>query len=152
MNSKGIVENNELFEHFRLEVDKGQSQLRIDKFLMLRIENASRNKIQNAAKAGNIRVNNKIVKQNYRVKPKDIISIVLAYPPREIEIIPQNIPKILLQTKKDLDFKVSQEEIDKFVNERECIAFFSTSAKNGTGVIESFISLAKVIYKRIILS
>lgn len=85
-------EINELFEHFRFEVAKGQTQLRIDKYLMLRIENASRNKIQNAAKAGNILVNDKVIKQNYKVKPFDIISIVLAYPPRELKIIPQDIP------------------------------------------------------------
>ena len=83
---------NELFEHHRFVVDKGQSALRIDKFLMLRLENPSRNKIQNAAKAGNILVNDKTVKSNYKVKPDDVISIVLTYPPREIEIIPQDIP------------------------------------------------------------
>ena len=92
MNQQEIEEGNELYEHYRFEIDKGQSPLRIDKFLMLRIENASRNKIQNAAKAGNILVNDKAVKQNYKVKPLDVISIVLAFPPREIEIIPQDIP------------------------------------------------------------
>ncbi len=86
------AEEQEFFEHFRLSVDKGQGLLRIDKFLMSRIENASRNKIQNAAKAGNIIVNNKAVKQNYRVKPGDVISIVMAQPPREIEMLPENIP------------------------------------------------------------
>lgn len=85
-------EENEFYEHFRIVVDKGQSLLRIDKFLMHKIENASRNKIQNAAKAGNILVNKKSVKSNYKVKPGDIISIVLTHPPREIEIIPENIP------------------------------------------------------------
>jgi 23S rRNA pseudouridine1911/1915/1917 synthase len=86
------AEENDLYEHFRFEVDKGQAMLRIDKFLMGRIQNASRNKIQNAAHADNILVNNKPVKPNYRVKPLDIISIVLAYPPRETEILPENIP------------------------------------------------------------
>lgn len=85
------TEENDLYEHFRFEVDKGQALLRIDKFLMGRIQNASRNKIQNAAHAGNILVNDKQVKPNYRVKPLDIISIVLAYPPRETEILPENI-------------------------------------------------------------
>lgn len=85
-------EANELYEHHRFVVDKGQGSLRIDKFLMLRLENASRNKIQNAAKAGNILVNDNAVKSNYKVKPDDVISVVLAYPPREIEIIPQDIP------------------------------------------------------------
>ena len=86
------AEEQEFYEHFRLTVDKGQGLLRIDKFLMSRIENASRNKIQNAAKAENIIVNGKAVKQNYRVKPGDVISIVMAQPPREIELLPENIP------------------------------------------------------------
>jgi len=86
------TEETDLYEHFRFEVDKGQAMLRIDKFLMGRIQNASRNKIQNAAHANNILVNDKPVKPNYKVKPLDIISIVLAYPPRETEILPENIP------------------------------------------------------------
>ena len=85
-------EESELFEHFRLNVDPGQNPLRIDKFLMLKIENASRNKIQNAAKAGNILVNDKPVKSNYKVRPADKISIVLSFPPREIEVLPEDIP------------------------------------------------------------
>lgn len=85
-------ENSELYEHFRIIVDKGQTPLRIDKFLMNRIENASRNKIQQTAKAGNIRVNDQIIKSNYKVKPEDIITVVFSYPPREVEIIPQDIP------------------------------------------------------------
>jgi len=83
---------NELYEHHRVIADKGQSLLRIDKFLMIRIENASRNKIQQAAKAGNILVNGSPVKQNYRVKPSDVISVVMAHPPRETEVLPENIP------------------------------------------------------------
>lgn len=82
----------ELYEHFRLTVDKGQGMLRIDKFLFNRLEKISRNKIQSAAEAGNILVGGKPVKSNYKVKPLDEISIVLAHPPREFEIIPENIP------------------------------------------------------------
>ncbi len=89
--SDGSVES-ELYEHHRIVADRGQGLLRIDKFLMSRIENASRNKIQQAAKAGNILVNNIPVKQNYRIKPLDIVSIVMTYPPRLNEIIPQEIP------------------------------------------------------------
>ncbi len=85
-------EEQELFEHFRIEVDPGQKPLRIDKFLVNRIENASRSKIQSAADAENILVNDRPVKSNYKVKPNDIISIVMAYPPREIELIPEDIP------------------------------------------------------------
>ena len=73
----------ELYEHFSFKVDKGQEPLRIDKFLMNRIENASRNKIQLAAKNGSIKVNNISVKQNYRVKPRDEIKVMFSYPPFE---------------------------------------------------------------------
>ncbi len=82
----------ELFEHYRFTVDPGQSLLRIDRYLSSRIENTSRTRIQDAANAGNILVNNIPVKPNYRVKPDDLIQIVLPNPPREIELIPQNIP------------------------------------------------------------
>jgi len=85
-------ESNELFEHHRVVADPGQTILRIDKFLQFHIANTSRNKIQQAAKAGNILVNDKAVKPNYKVKPGDVVSVVLAYPPREVEIIPQEIP------------------------------------------------------------
>ncbi len=85
-------DSGELFEHFRFIADSGQGLLRIDKFLVNRIENASRSKIQEAAEAGNILVNDISVKPNYKVKPNDVITIVMSYPPREIEIIAQNIP------------------------------------------------------------
>lgn len=82
----------ELFEHFRFKADPGQEVVRIDKFLMDRMPNTSRNKIQVAAKNGNILVNDRQVKQNYRIKPGDEVSLVLPYPVREIELIPQDIP------------------------------------------------------------
>jgi 23S rRNA pseudouridine1911/1915/1917 synthase len=82
----------ELFEHHRFKADPGQEMIRIDKFLIDRLANTSRNKIQIAAKNGNIYVNNQKVKQNYRVKPGDEIAIVLPYPIRELKLIPQNIP------------------------------------------------------------
>ncbi|MCQ6958859.1 RluA family pseudouridine synthase [Mucilaginibacter aquariorum] len=89
-----IIENDEqdLFEHLRVVVDKGQSLLRIDKFLMHRVENASRNRIQNAIDAGNVLVNDKVIKASYRVKPQDVISVVLPHPPRDTEVYPENIP------------------------------------------------------------
>jgi 23S rRNA pseudouridine1911/1915/1917 synthase len=87
-----IFEQAELYEHHRILVDKGQAMLRIDKYLGNRIEDVSRNKIQQAAKAGNILVNGTPVKSNYRVKPADVISIVLPYPHREFELIPEQIP------------------------------------------------------------
>ncbi len=85
-------EEQELFEHHRIQADKGQGLLRIDKFLMTRLENATRNRIQNAAEAGNIHVNGKPVKSSYKVKPGDIIQILLPHPVREIELIPQDLP------------------------------------------------------------
>jgi 23S rRNA pseudouridine1911/1915/1917 synthase len=85
-------EQDELYEHHRITVDKGQALLRIDKFLMNRLENASRSRIQNAAEAGSILVNDKPVKSSYRVKPHDVISIVLAHPVRDTEVIPENLP------------------------------------------------------------
>jgi 23S rRNA pseudouridine1911/1915/1917 synthase len=92
MAEEELVEQQELFVHHRFKADPGQSLLRIDKFLSVRLENVSRTRIQNAANAGNILVNNNAVKPNYRVKPNDIVQVVLPNPPREIELIPQNIP------------------------------------------------------------
>jgi 23S rRNA pseudouridine1911/1915/1917 synthase len=85
-------ESEELFEHYHIVVDRGQEVVRIDKFLMDRIPNTSRNKLQIAAHQGNILVNGKAIKPNYKVKGKDDISIVLPYPIRQLELIPQNIP------------------------------------------------------------
>jgi 23S rRNA pseudouridine1911/1915/1917 synthase len=82
----------ELFEHFNFTVPKGQQLLRIDKFLMHLIPNATRNKIQNAASNGDIYVNDVPVKSNYRVKPNDVVKILLAHPPFENRIDPENIP------------------------------------------------------------
>ena len=85
-------EQEELYEHHKFTADKGQEVVRIDKFLMDRIPDTSRNKIQIAAKNGSILVDGNPVKQNYKVKPKDEISIVLPYPVRELELIPQDLP------------------------------------------------------------
>lgn len=82
----------ELYEHHRIVVDKGQSLLRIDKFLMIRMEGATRNRIQNAMDAGNVLVNGKPTKPSYKVKPLDVILIVMPDPPRDTEIYPENIP------------------------------------------------------------
>jgi len=80
------------YEHFRFIADKGQSLLRVDKFLTDRIEHASRNRIQLAADAGFIRANDKSIKSNYKVKPGDVITVVMDQPRRELEIIPEDIP------------------------------------------------------------
>lgn len=92
----------EMFEHYRFEADPGQEVVRIDKFLMDRIPNTSRSKIQIAAKNGNILVDDVKVKQNYKIKPLDKISIVLPYPVRELELIPEDIPLDIVYEDDDL--------------------------------------------------
>ena len=86
------TDHTELFEHFRFVADKGQTALRIDKFLFNKLESTSRNRIQAAASAGSILVNGKTVKANYKVKPEDVITIVLPDPPRKLELIPEDLP------------------------------------------------------------
>ena len=92
MNTENTDIEDELFEHFRFEVPKGQLLLRIDKFLMNLIQNATRNKIQNAATNGDIYVNDVPVKSNYKVKPFDVVTIMLTHPPYENRIDPEDIP------------------------------------------------------------
>jgi 23S rRNA pseudouridine1911/1915/1917 synthase len=82
----------EVYEHYNIVVDPGQQPMRIDKFLMGRIENVSRNIIQSAVQNGNVLVNDAPVKNNYKIKPKDEIKINFSTPPREVEITPQDIP------------------------------------------------------------
>lgn len=84
--------DDELYEHHRFEVPKGQSMLRIDKYLMQVVENVTRNKIQQAAVAGNILVNEEAVKSNYKVKPFDVIRVLMTHPPFEYLLEPENIP------------------------------------------------------------
>ena len=86
------VLEDELYEHFRFDVPKGQLLLRIDKFLMNLIPNATRNKIQQAATNGDIYVNDVPVKSNYKVKPLDVVRILLSHPPFENRVDPENIP------------------------------------------------------------
>ncbi len=85
-------EEDELYEHYSFLAAAGQEPLRVDKFLMNLVRNATRNKIQQAAKAGNIRVNNQQVKQNYRVKPGDTVRVLFEHPPYEYLLNPENIP------------------------------------------------------------
>lgn len=84
--------DDDLYEHHAFTVDKGQQLLRIDKYLMNRVENATRNKIQTAAKNGSIYVNDVQVKQSYKVKPFDKIRVMFAHPPYEYLLVPENIP------------------------------------------------------------
>lgn len=85
-------DGSQLYEHFRFVADKGQALLRVDKFLVSRLEKSSRNRVQQAAEAGCILVNGKAVKSNYRVKPLDVVSVVMDRPRYELEIIPEDIP------------------------------------------------------------
>ena len=87
-----MEENQELFEHYKFEADKGQEPLRVDKFLMNFIENSSRSKIQQSARDGYIYVNGNSVKSNYKVKGGDVVTVEYKNPPREHELIPQDIP------------------------------------------------------------
>ncbi len=87
-----VDESQNLYEHHNIKVDKGQVMMRIDKFIIIRIPNTTRTKIQNSCEAGSVLVNGKSVKSNYRIKPFDEISIVLSVPPRDVEVVPENIP------------------------------------------------------------
>lgn len=101
-------EESELYEHHRIVVDKGQTLLRIDKYLQMHLEGVSRNKIQLATKANCVLVNEKPVKSNYRVKPFDTISILLPEPPHEFEVLPEKI-----------DFKIVYEDDDVLVVDKQ---------------------------------
>lgn len=86
------TDSDDLYEHYRFTASEGQEPLRVDKFLMNFIENATRNKVQQAAKAGNVLVNEVAVKSNHKVKPKDVVRVVLAYPPAENLLVAEDIP------------------------------------------------------------
>ncbi|MBF6657061.1 RluA family pseudouridine synthase [Flavobacterium columnare] len=83
---------NDLYEHYKFDIPKGQSSMRVDKYLMTSIENTTRNKIQQAAEKGFILANDIAVKSSYKIKPFDEIKVVLSHPPFENKIIPENIP------------------------------------------------------------
>ena len=97
-----FLPQNERFEHHRFVVDKGQALLRIDKYLVNCMSNISRNRIQEAADAGTILVNDRPVKANYRIKPHDVISIVLDYPKSDFSIVAQDIPLDVVYEDADL--------------------------------------------------
>lgn len=85
-------DGSEMYEHFRFVADKGQQLLRVDKFLVARLEKSSRNRVQQAADAGCILVNGRPVKSNYRVKPFDVVSVVMDRPRYEFEVLAEDIP------------------------------------------------------------
>ena len=91
-NNDQEIENEDLYEHHKFTASEGQEPLRVDKFLMNFIENATRNKIQQAAKNGNILVNEIPVKQNHKVKPNDVVRVLLSHPPAEQLLIAEDLP------------------------------------------------------------
>ncbi|MBP5642563.1 MAG: RluA family pseudouridine synthase [Paludibacteraceae bacterium] len=95
-------ESEELWERWRCEVDKGQAPIRIDKYLSEHMNGTSRNRIQNAADAGNIWVNGKSVKNNYKVKPGDVVQVLLDHEPYDSTIQPENIPLDIVYEDADL--------------------------------------------------
>ncbi len=95
-------DSDELYEHHRIVVDKGQALLRVDKFLMDRLPNVTRNKLQSAIRSESVQVNEKPVKVSYKVKPLDVITITLAEPPRDTDIVPENIPLDIVYEDNDL--------------------------------------------------
>jgi len=101
-NPIGPEPQDELYEHHSFTASDGQEPLRIDKFLMNFIENATRNKIQKAAKNGSIEVNGKVVKQNYKVKAGDKIRVLFEHPPFENLLTPQDIPIVIVYEDDDL--------------------------------------------------
>jgi 23S rRNA pseudouridine1911/1915/1917 synthase len=102
MQEENEEQEDDLFEHHRITVDKGQSLLRIDKFLIARIQNATRNKIQLAIDSGFVKVNEKIIKASYKIKPEDIVVIALPTPPRDTEVLPEEIPLNIVYEDEDL--------------------------------------------------
>ena len=98
-----VVDNSaELYEHFRVVVDKGQSQVRVDKYLFERLVNSSRNRIQKAADAGLIMANGKPVKSSYKVKPCDVLTVMMDRPRYDNDIIPEDIPLDIVYEDNDL--------------------------------------------------
>jgi len=101
-NNEELIEDSDLYEHYRITVDKGQSSIRIDKFLMDRIPNASRTKIQAGIEIGAVLVNEKPTKPGYKIRPLDLITISLPEPPREDVVVPENIPLNIIYEDEEL--------------------------------------------------
>ena len=107
-----------LYEHFRAVADKGQELLRIDKFLLNLMPDTSRNRIQNAADAGNVWVNGKPVSSNCKVKPLDVIQVLLDHEPHDYTIHPEDIPLDVVYEDDtiadDIDLKIKVNKILTF--------------------------------------
>ncbi len=118
------IEQQELFEHHRIVVDRGQAPLRIDRYLQMRLEGVSRNKVQMAVEADCVRVNDKPTKCNYKVKPLDVITVLLPEPPHEFELVPEKI-----------DFPVAYEDDDVLVVDKPAGLVVHPGVGNWTGTL-----------------
>ena len=98
-------DDQQLFEHWKVQVDEGQTPVRIDKYLAEKNPYQSRNRIQNAADAGFIQVNGTPVKSNYKVRPNDVITLMLDYPKHDTSIVAENIPIDVVYEDDDLMVK-----------------------------------------------
>lgn len=96
MSEEELSQEGALFEHHRFVADPAQGPLRVDKFLLDRLSGISRNKIQEAAKGGFIKVNGNVVKSNYKIKPEEVVTVEFPEPQREFELIPEDIPLEIL--------------------------------------------------------
>lgn len=97
-----LDEEQGMFEHFRLIVDKGQNPMRVDKYMSTHMEDTSRHRVQLAIKEGYVRINDKVVKSNAIVRPEDVIRFVMPYRRRGLEILPQDIPLDIVYEDDDL--------------------------------------------------
>lgn len=114
----------ELYEHHRITVDRGQAMLRIDRYLQMRLEGISRTKVQAAVKAGCVRVNDKEVKSNYKVKPLDVVTVLLPEPPHEFELLPEKV-----------DFPIVYEDDDVLVVDKPAGLVVHPGVGNWTGTL-----------------
>ena len=119
-----LDEQQELYEHHRITVDRGQEPLRIDRYLQMRLAGVSRNKIQAAADVNCIRVNDKPIKQSYKVKPLDVITILLPQPPEEHETLPEPI-----------DLNIVYEDNDVLVIDKPAGLVVHPAVGNWTGTL-----------------
>ena len=104
MNTDPLLEedDDELYEHYRLVVDKGQGLMRLDKYLSIHVQNASRTKIQNGIDAGAIKVNDQPTKASYKIKPEDVVTLSLPKPPRNTDLIAEDLPLDIIYEDEDL--------------------------------------------------
>lgn len=109
-------EDDELYEHYRIVADKGQSLMRLDLFIRQHVQNASRNKVQVGIEAGAIKVNDQLTKASYKIKPGDVVTMSMAKPPRDNEILPENSP---LQTWQPASLQFSDNRLEEVARRLE---------------------------------